>query len=133
MLILNPDSVSEPLSDPLFRRISRIAERLGVDAYVVGGYVRDHYLRRPSTDIDVVVVGSGIDVARALAAELHTQVTVYKTFGTAMLRAGGAEVDRLLERYFTNFENDDTDAMLDLFLPEVITYMQDDDLSLIHI
>lgn len=93
MLILNPDSVSESLSDPLFRRISRIAERLGVDAYVVGGYVRDHYLRRPSTDIDVVVVGSGIDVARALAAELHTQVTVYKTFGTAMLRAGGAEVE----------------------------------------
>ncbi len=41
--------------------------------------------------------------------------------------AGGEEVDRLLERYFTNFENDDTDAMLDLFLPEVITYMQDDD------
>ena len=41
--------------------------------------------------------------------------------------AGGAEVDRLLERYFTNFENDDADAMLDLFLPEVITYMQDDD------
>ena len=56
MLILNPDSVSESLSDPLFRRISRIAERLGVDAYVVGGYVRDHYLRRPSTDIDVVAV-----------------------------------------------------------------------------
>lgn len=42
--------------------------------------------------------------------------------------AGGAEVDRLLERYFTNFENDDADAMLDLFLPEVITYMQDDDI-----
>lgn len=41
--------------------------------------------------------------------------------------AGGAEVDRLLERYFTNFENDDADTMLDLFLPEVITYMQDDD------
>lgn len=41
--------------------------------------------------------------------------------------AGGAEVDRLLERYFTNFENDDPDAMLDLFLPEVISYMQDDD------
>ncbi len=41
--------------------------------------------------------------------------------------AGGAEVDRLLERYFTYFKADDTDAMLDLFLPEVITYMQDDD------
>lgn len=41
--------------------------------------------------------------------------------------AGGTEVDRLLERYFTNFENDDADAMLDLFLPEVITYMQEDD------
>ena len=82
-----------PLSHPIFRRIARLAREQGVDAYVVGGYVRDHYLRRPSTDIDVVVVGSGIAVAEALAAELHTRVSVFKTFGTAMLRAGGAEIE----------------------------------------
>ena len=58
-----------PLSDPIFRRIARLADRQGVRAFVVGGYVRDHYLRRPSTDIDVVVVGSGIALAEALGRE----------------------------------------------------------------
>ena len=55
----------KPLSNPLFRCISQIIDRMGVEAYVVGGYVRDYYLRRPSTDIDVVVIGSGIEVAEA--------------------------------------------------------------------
>ena len=82
-----------PLSDPIFRRIARLADRQGVRAFVVGGYVRDHYLRRPSTDIDVVVVGSGIALAEALGRELHTKVSVFKTFGTAMVRAGGVEVE----------------------------------------
>lgn len=82
-----------PLSNPIFRRISRIAAQQGVRAYVVGGYVRDHFLRRPSTDIDVVVVGSGIELAEALARELHTKLSVFKTFGTAMLRSGGVEVE----------------------------------------
>ena len=82
-----------PLSHPIFRRIARLAREQGVDAYVVGGYVRDHYLRRPSTDIDVVVVGSGIELARALGERLHTKVSVFKTFGTAMLRASGMEVE----------------------------------------
>ena len=66
---------------------------MGVRAYVVGGYVRDYYLHRPCTDIDVVVVGSGIDIARALAEELHTKLSVFKTFGTAMLHADGMEVE----------------------------------------
>ena len=82
-----------PLSNPLFRRIARLADEQGVRAFVVGGYVRDYYLRRPSTDIDVVVVGSGIALAEALGRELHTKVSVFKTFGTAMLRAGGVEVE----------------------------------------
>lgn len=82
-----------PLSNPIFRRISRLADAQGVKAFVVGGYVRDHYLCRPSTDIDVVVVGSGIALAEALGWELHTKVSVFKTFGTAMLRAGGVEVE----------------------------------------
>lgn len=55
--------------------------------------MRDHYLHRPSTDIDVVVVGSGIALAEALGRELHTKVSVFKTFGTAMLRSGGVEVE----------------------------------------
>lgn len=80
-------------SDPIFRRISRIAREMGVDAYVVGGYVRDYYLHRPSTDVDVVVVGSGIDVAQTLADELHTNFSVFKTFGTAMLRVHGVELE----------------------------------------
>ncbi|MBQ8580620.1 MAG: HD domain-containing protein [Alistipes sp.] len=83
-----------PLSNPIFRRIARIAKEQGVDAYVVGGYVRDYYLRRPSTDVDVVVVGSGIALAEALGRELHTKVSIYKTFGTAMLRTrDGVEVE----------------------------------------
>ena len=82
-----------PLSDPIFRRIARLADRQGVRAFVVGGYVRDHYLRRPSTDIDVVVVDSGIALAEALGRELHTKVSVFKTFGTAMVRAGKVEVE----------------------------------------
>ncbi len=82
-----------PLSNPIFRRISRLAEAQGVKAFVVGGYVRDHYLCRPSTDIDIVVVGSGVALAEALGRELHTKVSVFKTFGTAMLRAGGVEVE----------------------------------------
>lgn len=80
-------------TDPIFRRIARIAREKRVDAYVVGGYVRDHYLHRPSTDVDVVVVGSGIDVAQALADELHTKLSVFKTFGTAMLRVRGVELE----------------------------------------
>ena len=82
-----------PLSNPIFRRISRLADEQGVRAFVVGGYVRDHYLRRPSTDIDVVVVGSGIALAEALGRELKAKVSVFKTFGTAMVRAGGIEVE----------------------------------------
>lgn len=82
-----------PLTNPIFRQISRIADERGVRAFVVGGYVRDYYLRRPSADIDVVVVGSGVEIAQALGRELHTKVSVFKTFGTAMLRAKGMEVE----------------------------------------
>ncbi len=85
--------MNDPLSNPLFARIGRIAASQGVRAWVIGGYVRDWYLRRPSTDIDVVVTGSGIAVAEELGRELGTNVSVFKTFGTAMLRAGEWEVE----------------------------------------
>lgn len=85
--------MTEPLSLPIFKQISRIADDMGVRAYVIGGYVRDHYLRRPSTDIDITVVGSGIELAEALGRELKTNVSVFKTFGTAMLRWKGMEIE----------------------------------------
>lgn len=82
-----------PLDKPVFKAISDIVSEMGVDAYVIGGYVRDWYLRRPCTDIDVVVVGSGIEVARELGRRLKAKVSVFRNFGTAMLRTGGLEVE----------------------------------------
>lgn len=87
------DMAVESLSLPVFKRISRLADERGVRAFVIGGYVRDYYLYRPCTDIDVVVEGSGIEMAEALGRELHTKVSVFKTFGTAMLHADGMEVE----------------------------------------
>ena len=85
---------NSPLSLPIFREITEIVDSLSLRAYVVGGYVRDYYLRRPSTDIDVVVVGSGIEVAKALGKRLKTKVSVFKTFGTAMLHdSEGREIE----------------------------------------
>jgi poly(A) polymerase len=71
--------------------IGEIAAAHGQHAYVIGGYVRDYYLRRPSTDIDVVTTGSGVELASELGRRLRTRVSIFKTFGTAMLRAGGLE------------------------------------------
>ena len=82
-----------PLRHPIFKHISEVVDQMGVEAYVVGGYVRDHYLRRPSTDIDVVVVGSGVEVAETLGRKLGVKVTVYRTYGTAMLRWKGQEIE----------------------------------------
>ena len=83
----------EALNDPIFARVASIAEQLSTPAYVVGGYVRDWFLGRPLNDIDIVVVGSGIEVADRLGCELGVNVSVFKNFGTAMLRQGGTEIE----------------------------------------
>lgn len=72
-------------SNPIYKIIGREADRMGVKAYAVGGVVRDYFLQRPCTDIDVVCVGSGIELAKAAAANAggHTKVSVYQNFGTA--------------------------------------------------
>ncbi|MDR2935872.1 MAG: tRNA nucleotidyltransferase, partial [Rikenellaceae bacterium] len=86
-------TIPEALADPIFRQIGRIGDAAGRRLYVVGGYVRDYFLCRPNKDIDVVVAGSGVEIAQKLAIELRTNVSVFKTFGTAMLRAGDIEIE----------------------------------------
>ncbi|QDK78797.1 HD domain-containing protein [Spirosoma sp. KCTC 42546] len=74
--------------NPVFDTIARQADALGLRAYVIGGFVRDLVLERPSKDIDVVCIGSGITLAEAVGKALQTNVSVFPNFGTAMLRAG---------------------------------------------
>jgi poly(A) polymerase len=71
---------------PVFARVAEQARRLGIPAYVVGGYVRDLVLKRPSKDIDIVCLGSGIALAEAVGKSAGVTVAVYQNFGTAMLR-----------------------------------------------
>ena len=83
------------LGRDIFHQISDVADQLGVDCYVVGGYVRDLFLERPSNDIDVVVVGSGIQVASALKQRLGrgAHLSVFRNFGTAQVKWGSLEVE----------------------------------------
>ena len=81
------------LDNRIFGIISEIAASKGVRAFVIGGYVRDCFLGRPGKDIDIVVEGSGIELAEAVADAVHTNVSVFRNFGTAMLRYRGIEVE----------------------------------------
>lgn len=95
MIELTPDELKERFSHKIFKQIGEIADDLGMECYVVGGYVRDIFLERPSKDIDVVVVGSGIAIAEALGKRLGkgAHVSVFKNFGTAQLKYRGTEVE----------------------------------------
>lgn len=81
------------LDHKIFQIVSETAAEQGVRAFVIGGYVRDCFLGRPSKDIDIVVEGSGIDIAEAVAEKVRTNVSVFRNFGTAMLRYKGIEVE----------------------------------------
>ncbi|MBQ4519395.1 MAG: HD domain-containing protein [Bacteroidaceae bacterium] len=95
MIELTQEELKERLSDKIFHQISETADELGVECYVVGGYVRDIFLERPSKDIDVVVVGSGIALAEALAKRLgkRAHLSVFKNFGTAQVKFHHTEVE----------------------------------------
>ena len=95
MIELTTEELKQRFSDNIFKRISETADELGLECYVVGGYVRDIFLQRPSKDIDVVVVGSGIAMAEALAKRLGrgAHLSVFKNFGTAQLKYHGTEVE----------------------------------------
>lgn len=95
MIELTQEELKQQFSEPIFTQISETADALGVECYVVGGYVRDIFLQRPSKDIDVVVVGSGIAMAEALGKRLGrgANVSVFKNFGTAQVKYKGTEVE----------------------------------------
>ena len=81
------------LDKPIFRAVRELTSELGVRAFVIGGYVRDCLLGRPSGDIDIVVEGSGIDFAKALGKKHGCYVSYFKNFGTAMLHFDGDEIE----------------------------------------
>ncbi len=92
---LSDADLARLLNQDIFHEISSAADSLHVECYVVGGYVRDLFLERPSNDIDVVVVGSGIEVADALKRLLgkKAHLSVFRNFGTAQVKYKGLEVE----------------------------------------
>lgn len=92
---LSREDLIQALDKKIFHLIGETADELGVECYVVGGFVRDLYLERPSKDIDVVTVGSGIRLAKALAAKLGkgTHLSVFSNFGTAQVKYHDLEVE----------------------------------------
>ena len=81
------------LGHPVFKILANIAAETQTEAYVIGGYVRDIFLNRPSKDIDVVILGNGIEFAELAGKQLKSKVAVFKNFGTAMLRFQDLEIE----------------------------------------
>ena len=98
----------EALNHPIFKIISQSAKDLGLEAYVIGGFVRDFILKRgQAKDIDVVAIGNGIDLAQQVAKNLPNKpkVQVFKTYGTAMLRHEDMEIEFVGARKESYSEN----------------------------
>lgn len=89
------DNLKDRLQHKIFRKVGETADALGRQCYVVGGYVRDLIIGRPSKDIDFVTVGSGIELAEAVGHELgaNTHVAVYRNYGTAQIKRGDLEIE----------------------------------------
>ena len=87
--------MKQHLQHPIFQVISELADKIDQETYVIGGFVRDLILNRPSPDIDVVTIGSGIQLAEMVAKKLgpNIQVSVFKNYGTAMLKYQSLEVE----------------------------------------
>lgn len=87
--------MKQHLQHPVFNVISELADKINQETYVIGGFVRDLILNRPSPDIDVVTIGSGIHLAEMVAKKLgpNIQVSVFKNFGTAMLKYQSLEIE----------------------------------------
>ena len=81
------------LQHPVFSIISKLAAQQNLQVYAIGGFVRDIFLKRPSKDIDIVIIGNGITFAEAVATKLKVKVAVYKNFGTASLKYQDLEIE----------------------------------------
>ncbi len=95
MTFYTDEQLAKLLDRPIFRQIGSLADQMGVDCYVVGGYVRDLFLARSSPDIDILVVGSGIKLAQAFKQTLgrQAQLSVFSRFGTAQVKWHSTEVE----------------------------------------
>ncbi|MGJ8734214.1 MAG: CCA tRNA nucleotidyltransferase [Cellulophaga sp.] len=108
---MTQDNYKDAIKDPIFLVIAEAAAELNVDSYVIGGFVRDFLLKRGTPkDIDVVAVGSGIELAQKVASKLPTtpKVSVFKNFGTAMLKHNDLELEFVgarKESYHTDSRN----------------------------
>ena len=85
--------MKQHLNHSVFQVISKIAGENNLQAYAIGGFVRDIFLHRPSKDIDIVVIGNGIDFAKQVAKKLNVKVAVFKNFGTAQLKYQDLEIE----------------------------------------
>ena len=93
---VNTMIITDPkIENPVLKMVGETADRVGLECYVIGGWVRDLFLHRPSDDIDVVVVGSGIQLAEAVAEKLGkgAHLSVFKTYGTAQVKRGELELE----------------------------------------
>jgi poly(A) polymerase len=87
-------NLSPEIEDKIFKIVGDAADRLGVSAYAVGGYVRDILLKRPSKDLDFVAIGRGIDLAKEVSKALgNAQVSVYENFGTAQIKVDDMDLE----------------------------------------
>ena len=99
MKFLTDEELKQSLSNPIFYLIGETADELQMECYVIGGFVRDLFLERPSNDIDCVVVGSGITIAKAVAEKIKEKfhkkphIAVYANFGTAQIHFDGNEIE----------------------------------------
>ena len=99
MKFLTDEELKQSLSNPIFHLIGETADELQMECYVIGGFVRDLFLERPSNDIDCVVVGSGITIAKAIAEKIKEKfhkkphIAVYANFGTAQIHFDGNEIE----------------------------------------
>ena len=95
MIHLTDEELKKEIDQPIFHAISETADEMGVECYVIGGYVRDLFLQRHSHDIDMVVVGSGIAVAHRLKERLgkKARISIFQNFGTAQVKYNGLELE----------------------------------------
>lgn len=122
MKIYTDEELAAILDKRIFHEIGDIADDMNLECYVVGGYVRDLFLERPSKDIDIVVVGSGISIAEALKKKLgrKAHLAVFRNFGTAQVNfkgyEGAEERGYEIELIVTSWQSDMFVVMLSISL-----------------